>query len=168
MASNRLRITPTFIPSNGWKGITMKHPSLRRVLALTLCLCLAVTLLTVFFPIRSASAATASPKNGRQTVNYAPGHFRLSAGTRVQWTTCRGNTMDLNMQNDGNFVLYLNGQPIWASNTSNLLIASAGWATFQTDSNLVVYNYYNTTIPPSLGAAWASGTNGRHATSFSL
>lgn len=55
------------------------------------------------------------------------------------------------MQGDGNFVVYNNGRPIWASNT----MGSGGSVMMQTDCNLVVY-------PPQPGpAAWASDTAGR-------
>ncbi|HET8840956.1 MAG TPA: hypothetical protein VFN35_05780 [Ktedonobacteraceae bacterium] len=146
------------------KHLTMKPLSLKRVLTLGLCLCLAVTLLTAFSPTRSAHAATAKA-TACQTLRYAPGQFFLSAGGRKEWTTCAGNTMDLNMQTDGNFVLYLNGHPIWASGRPEQFI-SGDWVKFQTDSNLVVYDIDD--LSGAVFAAWDSRTNGKNASSFEL
>src|SRR5215469_12563139 len=52
----------------------MKHPFLRHVLTLAVCACLAVTLVTAFFPARSAHAATTSAASC-QNYNYSPGQF---------------------------------------------------------------------------------------------
>ena len=143
----------------------MKHLSLKHVLALALCTCLAVTLLTAFSSTRSAHAATASTC---QTLRYTPGNFSLvitgTANTRKQWTTCAGNTMDLQMQYDGNFVLYLNGHPIWATNTSGLT-AIGSYVKFQSDGNIVVHDI-STISGPYI--AWASGTHDKGATELAL
>jgi hypothetical protein len=154
---------------NEWKESPMKHLSLRHVLSLALCLCLAITLLTAFSPTRSAHAATASTC---QTRHYAPGNLLVYAGdgtsNRVQWTTCKGNTMDLNVQVDGNLVLYLNGQPIWATNTTSFNV-NGDWLRFQSDSNLVLYNqFFNVMSGESVFPAWSSKTKGQNATSFEL
>lgn len=141
----------------------MKHLSLRPILALALCICLAITLMTAFSPTRSAYAATTIAA-ACPTLNYAPGKFNLVAGSRDQWTTCKGNTMDLNMQTDGNFVLYMNGGPIWATNTTDLGFAKGVHAIFQSDGNLVVYD----TEGNGVYAPWASNTNGKGATDFAL
>lgn len=141
----------------------MKHLNLGRVLLLALCTCLAVTLLTtVVSPARSAYAATDS-QTACSNLNYSPGNFFLAAGTRQQWTTCKGNTMDLNMQTDGNFVLYVNGQPKWASHTSSSI---GNYVWFQRDGNLVVYNidYWTGQVYP----AWSSSTRTRGAARLSL
>ena len=58
------------------------------------------------------------------------------------------------MQGDGNFVLYDNGRPRWATNTTYLGTVMA----VQGDGNLVVYG-------PG-GALWASGTAGSGAGDF--
>jgi hypothetical protein len=152
-------------PYNEWKELPMKHFSLRRVLSLALCLCLAVTLLSAFSPTRSAHAATTKATTC-QTRPYAPGDFLLEAGQGVQWTTCAGNTMLLLLRNDGDFALYLNGlhgqSPIWETNTAGY--GDAGWVRFQSDSNLVVYNYFSGASAP----VWSSKTNGKKATNFEL
>lgn len=139
----------------------MKTLSWKHVIAVALCLCLAVTLFTAFSLTRNAHAA--STCQGRR---YAPGTFLLQAGQRVQWTTCKGNTMDLNYQLDDNFVLYLNGHPIWASNTAVMIFDSGDHVQFQKDGNLVVYEhntFYNVADP-----IWSSHTYGKHATVFAL
>jgi hypothetical protein len=145
----------------------MKHLSLRRVLALALCICLVVTLLTAFSPTRSAHAAT-TKATACQTLRYTPGTFSLvitgTANTRKEWTTCAGNTMDLQMQYDGNFVLYLNGHPIWATNTSGLT-AIGSYVKFQSDGNIVVHDI-STISGPYI--AWASHTQNQGATGLSL
>jgi hypothetical protein len=136
----------------------MKHLNLGRVLLLALCICLAATLLTAFSPARSAYAATASPA-ACSNYNYSPGNFTLNVNYKVQWTTCKGNTMDLNMQYDGNFVLYVNGQAKWASNTSGLT-AIGNYAYFEPNGALRVYDI-STISGPYL--AWSSGTGGKGA-----
>jgi hypothetical protein len=154
--------------SNDMKGITMKSLSLRRVLSLAMCLCLAVTLLSAFSLTRSAHAATAKA-NTCQTLPFAPGKFILYASDPYkQWTTCKGTTMALHMQPDGNFVLYANGQAVWASNSSGLGV-SGDVAEFQTDGNLVVYDIYTVGCTPGpVCAAWASSTRGKSAAKFEL
>lgn len=144
----------------------MKRRFLRIVLALLLCTCLAVTLSTAFFPIRSAHAATIS---SCQTLRFPLGQPLMKAGSREQWTTCAGNTMDLNMQTDGNFVLYLNGQPIWATNTTGNIfdVVLGDWARFQSDGNLVVYNIdlsANNLVYP----AWQSNTRNEDANELEM
>jgi hypothetical protein len=133
----------------------MKHLNLGRVLLLALCICLAATLLTAFSPARSAYAATARP-TACSNLNYAPSNFFLAAGTRKQWTTCKGNTMDLNMQTDGNLVLYVNGQHKWASDTSSSI---GNYVWFEPNGALRVYNIDSWTGEVYL--AWSSGTGGK-------
>ncbi|MEH1806697.1 hypothetical protein [Nostoc sp.] len=53
-------------------------------------------------------------------------------------------------QSDGNFVLYADSTPLWASNTYN---TSVYYTLMQTDCNLVSYNYSETPV-------WASNTAG--------
>jgi hypothetical protein len=140
------------------EGITMKHLNLGRVLLLALCICLAATLLTAFSPARSAYAATARP-TACSNLNYAPGHWLLNANYKEIWTTCKGNAISLNMQLDGNFVLYVNGQAKWASNTSGLT-AMGNYAQFLPNGALRVYDI-STISGPYL--AWSSGTGGKGA-----
>ncbi len=142
----------------------MKHLKLGRVLSLAVCICLAVTLLTAFSSVRSAHAATTS-QAACSNLNYSPGHWSLTANYKEIWTTCKGNKISLNMQLDGNFVLYVNGQPKWATNTSGRFITGA-YATFSTNGDLIVYVTNNVT--GSLDVAWSSHTNGKGATRLSL
>ncbi|RCJ41843.1 hypothetical protein A6769_01820 [Nostoc punctiforme NIES-2108] len=53
-------------------------------------------------------------------------------------------------QSDGNFVLYADSTPLWAS---NVLDTSVYYTLMQTDCNLVSYNYSETPV-------WASNTAG--------
>lgn len=62
-------------------------------------------------------------------------------------TSCDGR-FTLDMQGDGNLVLYFNGSVLWASNTAG---HSAGEALMQGDGNFVVYDATGT-------PDWASGT----------
>ncbi len=140
----------------------MKPSFLKRVLPLALCTCLAVTLLTVFTPASNAHAATSSAAscsnlNMFRGKTWHPGNY-------VTWHTCKGTSLKLIYQNDGNFVLAIGGHAKWASNTSSVL-SLPDYVQFQSDGNLVVYsvdylfNFYS---------AWASGTNGKGATRLSL
>ncbi len=141
----------------------MKHPFLRRILPLALCACLAVTLVTVVSPARSAHAATASAANCPGDLNMGRGTTWLP-GNYVTWHTCAGTSLKLIYQGDGNFVLYIGGQAKWATNTSGLIVFP-DYVEFQPDGNLVVYN------TDALGftrAVWASHTNGKGATSLEL
>jgi hypothetical protein len=139
----------------------MKHLSLRRALALALCACLTVTLLTAFSPTRSAHAATAHAAScsnlnmGRGTI-FSPGLVTTNY-------TCRGALLVLTYQDDGNFVLYIGGKAKWATNTSSTLFTPVD-VQFQSDGNLVVYshNLFGTR------AIWASNTAGKGATRLSL
>jgi hypothetical protein len=60
----------------------------------------------------------------------------------------------LDMQDDGNLVIYANYQtekrPIWATNT---FLGNVGRAVMQSDGNFVIYSLV-------LGPVWATGTNG--------
>lgn len=140
----------------------MKYLFLRRVLTLALCACLAVTLLTVLSPARSIHAATTntaacSNLNMFRGKTWYPGNY-------VTWHTCKGTSLKLIYQNDGNFVLYIGGHAKWASNTSSKF-SLPDYVQFQSDGNLVVYgvdyllNFF---------VAWASNTNGKSATRLSL
>jgi hypothetical protein len=141
----------------------MTSPFLRRVLTLALCACLAVTLVTVFSPTRSAHAATA---NRASCTNHdmAPGSTIWFPGDATIWHTCQGTQIKLTYQTDGNFVLYIGGKPKWATNTSTLLNIPVD-TIFQSDGNLVVYqlNVFNSDVP-----VWASHTERKGVTTLAL
>ena len=68
---------------------------------------------------------------------YFPAKWNI--GTSVL-RSCSGK-FTLIYQNDGNLVLYKNtNKPIWATMTNG---KSSNLLTFQTDGNLVIYNYNN-------------------------
>jgi hypothetical protein len=69
-----------------------------------------------------------------------------------QWISCDGR-FDLNMQTDGNLVLYEGATALWASNT----VSCGGCVSMQSDGNLVVYDSGGM-LPGH--ACWATGTNG--------
>lgn len=71
----------------------------------------------------------------------------LGAGQTL--SSCDGR-FSFSMQGDGNLVLYMNGSPLWASNTNG---AGGDRVIMQEDGNLVIYK--------STGeAVWATGTAG--------
>src|SRR5450631_273069 len=142
------------------EGITMKHLKLGRILSLAVCICLAVTLLTAFSPARSAHAATTN-QAACANLNMFRG-VTWYVGTIKAVQTCKGATVHLQFQLDGNFVLYVNGHPKWASNTS--WSEGGSYVEFQPDGNLVVYDNVAGAVIP----VWSSGTNGKSATRLSL
>jgi hypothetical protein len=99
----------------------------------------------------TAPSGTATPSNcadsapvpcGELTANH-----ELTTGQSL--TSCNGD-YTLDMQGDGNLVLYQNGTALWASNTSG---SAADEAIMQGDGNFVLYT-------SSGSAVWASGTVG--------
>jgi hypothetical protein len=85
---------------------------------------------------------------GTLTANHA-----LTTGQSL--ASCNGDYV-LDMQGDGNLVLYQGGTALWASNTSG---SAADEAIMQGDGNLVLYT--------SAGSpAWASGTAGNNGASL--
>jgi hypothetical protein len=77
-------------------------------------------------------------------------------GLRIgqSWPSCDGR-FSLNMQADGNLVLYEGTTPLWATNTQGALISEV---IMQSDGNLVLYNDSNAPL-------WASNTSG-HANAY--
>lgn len=78
---------------------------------------------------------------------------RLIPGQRLelgQMLTSHDGRVRLEMQRDGNLVLYVHTHALWATGTNN------GFRVFmQTDGNFVLYRPDNT-------PAWASNTNGQN------
>lgn len=70
----------------------------------------------------------------------------------------RNGQYQLNVQNDGNLVLYRQGRPIWSTNTMGRGNARL---VFQTDGNLVLLNSQNSPI-------WASNTAGQNPHALTL
>jgi hypothetical protein len=96
-------------------------------------------------------SGTAAPSNcgasstgncGRLTANQ-----QLSSGQSL--ASCNG-TYSLDMQGDGNLVLYKAGTALWSSGTAN---SAANRALMQGDGNFVLYNSSST-------ALWSSKTGG--------
>jgi hypothetical protein len=122
----------------------------------------AASLLGLFTTAPSAAAATSpagvvSPAvNGGETALYSVGS--KAYGLHV-WGS---RTTHLQYQQDGNFVLYCNGNGkggdgqgnvIWATNLYNgAWVSPPAYLIFQTGGNLVIY--------PASGSPWATGTDG--------
>jgi hypothetical protein len=123
----------------------------------------------------AAPSGTAAPSNcggstpvgcGTLTANH-----ELTSGQSL--ASCNGD-YTLNMQGDGNLVLYQSGTALWASNTSGsaadeaIMQGDAGspvWASGTAGNDgasLAVQNDGNVVIYSASGAAlWATGTNGK-------
>jgi hypothetical protein len=99
----------------------------------------------------AAPSGTAAPSNCGASVpvpcGTLPAGQQLTAGQSL--ASCNGD-YTLDMQGDGNLVLYQNGTPLWASNTSG---SAADEAIMQDDGNLVLYTSSGSPV-------WASGTVG--------
>jgi hypothetical protein len=141
----------------------MKQPFLRRVLTLALCACLAVTLVTVFSPVKSAHAATTRAASCPN--NDMPLGTTWYPGWATYWSTCNGTSLKLIYQGDGNFVLYIGGKAQWATGT-NSQFYNFDYVQFQGDGNLVVY--HSNPLDGSVTPAWASNTRGEGATTLAL
>jgi hypothetical protein len=99
----------------------------------------------------AAPSGTATPSNCADSVPVPCGtltaNHELTAGQSL--TSCNGN-YTLDMQGDGNLVLYQSGTALWASNTSG---SAADRAAMQGDGNFVLYTSSGT-------AVWSTGTAG--------
>lgn len=82
---------------------------------------------------------------------FRPGTPEATIRRNQAWTSGNGRAI-LRLQEDGNFVLYKESKPVWASDTSG---EPASYAVMQEDGNLVVYTENDKPI-------WASDTNGRN------
>jgi hypothetical protein len=136
----------------------------KHVLAVA-CLCIIATLFATLSSSRTAHAAPTRTAISCPGITYSTGKVWYP-NTNGDWTTaCDGGQLHLVYQNDGNFVLYCSAKPIWASNTGGSATYIAAYTTFQTDGNLVVYeyDYYGTPSP-----LWASGTYNKGATKLVL
>lgn len=88
-----------------------------------------------------------SPNGQYEAILQGDGNFVIyentSDGKVAHWATDTAgagyDSYSLVMQEDGNLVLYGDGQPIWASNTAGA-IGSAFYVMMQDDGNLVIYN----------------------------
>ena len=69
---------------------------------------------------------------------------------RYQAATSGDNRFSLTLQNDGNVVLYFNGQGLWSTGTASKQSANF---VMQGDGNLVLYDAYGNGL-------WSSGTGG--------
>jgi hypothetical protein len=99
----------------------------------------------------AAPSGTAAPSNCGDSAPVACGTLTANhaLATGQSLASCNGE-YTLDMQGDGNLVLYQGGTALWASNTSG---SAADEAIMQGDGNLVLYT--------SAGSAvWASGTAG--------
>jgi len=107
----------------------------------------------------AAPSGTATPSNCADSAPIACGtltdNHELTANQSL--ASCNGD-YSLDMQGDGNLVLYQGGTALWASNTSG---SSADEAILQGDGNFVLYT--------SAGSAvWSSGTAGNAGDSLSV
>ena len=105
----------------------------------------------------AAPAGTAAPSNCGDSAPVACGTLtanqELTTGQSL--ASCNGD-YTLDMQGDGNLVLYQNGTALWASNTSG---SAADEAIMQGDGNLVLYTSAGSPV-------WASGTAGNDGASL--
>ncbi|MFZ1751225.1 MAG: hypothetical protein WAU01_13570 [Saprospiraceae bacterium] len=96
-----------------------------------------------------------SPQNtNNQTSTSAAPRAELTSDqvlNRGESITSPNGQYKLTLENDGNLVLYQNGQSAWNSNTNNQSVSKC---TFQNDGNLVLYTATNQ-------AKWAVDANGR-------
>jgi hypothetical protein len=131
----------------------------------------------------AAPSGTAAPSNCADSAPVACGtltaNHELAAGQSL--ASCNGD-YTLDMQGDGNLVLYQNGTALWASNTAGtaadeaimqgdgnfVLDSSSGSALWSSGTagndgaSLVVQNDGNVVVYSASGAAlWATGTNGK-------
>jgi hypothetical protein len=105
-------------------------------------------------------SGTAIPPNCADSVPAACGtltaNHKLAEGQSL--TSCNGD-FTLDVQGDGNLVLYQGGTPLWASNTSGS--GAADYLIMQGDGNAVLYT--------SAGkAVWSSGTAGNDGASLNV
>jgi len=129
---------------------------------LVLALVVVVLSLSVFVS-PSAHAATAHTAYSCPGISYSPGKV-WHPGNGDTVNACSSRKLHLVYQTDGNFVLYCDSTPLWATGTDGPA-SSAGYASFQKDGNFVVYGYNR------LGwllASWASNTNNEGATQLAL
>ncbi|MEC3979025.1 hypothetical protein [Amycolatopsis sp. H20-H5] len=102
-----------------------------------------VALAAAVVSLVTPSVASAAPKAGDQAsmaihdASWRPGGFSLSSRSAY-----------VVYQNDGNLVIYTNGRPVWATNTSGY---APGQLVMQDDSNFVLYDINGT-------PRWSSGT----------
>jgi cell wall-associated NlpC family hydrolase len=114
----------------------------------------AVVMATVVLAVAGASMVTV------QSASAAAGGSTLSAGQKLQAgqdLVSSGGQYKLDMQGDGNLVIYENGSAIWASSTAGT--GSANYLVMQGDGNLVVYNRAGKPV-------WASNTAGTGSANY--
>ena len=107
----------------------------------------------------AAPAGTAAPSNCGDSTPVACGtltaNHQLNAGQSL--ASCNGD-YSLDVQGDGNLVLYKSGAALWSSGTAG---TSASEAVMQGDGNFVLYNSSGT-------AEWSSKTNGNNGASLAV
>jgi len=143
----------------------VKEFILKHAFTAALTVCMVGTLFATLSFAGSAQAATTHAAN--PTIS-CPGQtlplgYTWYTGNVNTWTACSGRQLKLIDQTDGNFVLYCNGNAIWATNTNNVNV-SPDYIELQYDGNLVLYVTYGVNGQPG----WASGTYGEGATHMQL
>jgi hypothetical protein len=105
----------------------------------------------------AAPSGTAAPSNCGDSAPVACGTLTANhaLATGQSLASCNGD-YTLDMQGDGNLVLYQGGTALWASNTSG---SAADEAIMQGDGNLVLYTSAGSPV-------WASGTAGNDGASL--
>ncbi len=144
----------------------MKRSLLKCACAIALYMCMAGVLFAALSPVRTAHAATthaASPAISCPGIRLTQG-ATWSPGGYWSWTACSGRGLKLIYQDfDSHFVLYCNGNAIWADNGpyGQVTDYQPRDVIFQSDGNLVMYDYsvYSQSVYPN----WATGTNGEGA-----
>ena len=111
----------------------------------------------------SVHAATTHTAFSCSGISYSPGKV-WHAGNGDTTNDCNGRKLHLVFQTDGNFVLYCDATPMFATN-DGVAAQYVGYASFQTDGNLVVYEYNRI---GGLYAQFSSDTYGQGATQLAL
>ena len=93
---------------------------------------------------------TPQPNGSRRFERFGGPRQRINTLMKGKNAFSPNRRNSLNMQNDGNLVVYNNSQAVWSTNTNG---KKAARATMQPDGNLVVYDFFNKPL-------WASQTAG--------
>jgi surface antigen len=94
------------------------------------------------------------------SANYNPNLEQSETLTASQYVESSDGHYSLAMQSDGNLVEYVDGRPLWASNTEG---HPGAWVAMQSDGDLVIYPPGNST-----DALWASNTGGNPGSHLGL
>lgn len=144
----------------------MKQFVFKHAFLVALSLCLGAALFMGFSARGKASATALHVTTALSTCSddVRPLGTIWYPGNSYNWLTCSGRELKLMYQTDNNFVLYCDGNAIWATGTNETNL-EADYAQFQYDGNLVIY------VISLVGTGepwWATGTNGKGATKFVL